>query len=195
MLVAMSTLAAACLAIGLFPAAWLPALTRAATDWSRLPALALAGPAEEAARSAWRVSLVALLLLALAGLLVAWRRGRLGSVQPAAPTWGCAYAHPTARMQYTGSSLAEQLVVRLGWFFFPRIQVEPPAGLFPRRASFGSQVPDTVLDLAILPALGSGVRGADRLRAQFGGRVQSKVLLVLLGVLGLLAWLAFGGPG
>jgi hypothetical protein len=97
-------------------------------------------------------------------------------------------------MQYTGSSLAEQLVVRFGWFFFPRIQVEPPAGLFPRRASFGSHVPDTVLDLAILPTLDSGVRGADRLRAQFGGRVQSKVLLVLLGILGLLAWLAFGGP-
>ncbi len=195
MLVAMGALAASCLSIGLLPAAWLPALTRAAGDWSRLPAAALGGPAQEAARSAWRVSLVALLLLALVGLLAAWRRVRLGSVQPSAPTWGCAYAHPTARMQYTGSSLAEQLVVRLGWFFFPRIQVEPPAGLFPRHASFGSQVPDTVLDLAILPALDSGVRGADRLRAQFGGRVQSKVMLVMLGVLGLLAWLALGGQG
>ena len=194
MLASMAALAAACFGIGLFPAAWLPALVRAAGDWSHLPAAALAGPAGEAAGSAWRVSLVALLLLGLAGLLVAWRRGRLGRVQPAAPTWGCGFATPTARMQYTGSSLAEQLVVRFGWFFFPRIQVEPPAGLFPRRASFGSHVPDTVLDLAILPTLDSGVRGADRLRAQFGGRVQSKVLLVLLGILGLLAWLAFGGP-
>jgi hypothetical protein len=55
-------------------------------------------------------------------------------------------------------------------------------------------VPDTILDLAILPVLRSGVQGTDRLRAQFGGRVQSKVLLVLLGILGLLVWLALGGP-
>jgi hypothetical protein len=141
------------------------------------------------------VSLVAGLLLLLVALLAAWRRGRLGNAQPAAPTWGCAFAAPTARMQYTGSSFAEQLVIRFGWFFFPRIQVDPPAGLFPRRASFGSNVPDTVLELAILPALDSGVRGTSRLRAQFGGRVQSKVLLLLLGVLGLLGWLALGGPG
>jgi hypothetical protein len=93
-------------------------------------------------------------------------------------------------MQYTGSSFAAQLVLRFGWVFFPRTRVEPPVGVFPRRAGFDSHMPDTVLDLAILPALGSGVRLADRLRAQFGGRVQAKVLLLLLGVLGLLAWLA-----
>jgi formate hydrogenlyase subunit 3/multisubunit Na+/H+ antiporter MnhD subunit len=195
MLAPMAALAAACLGIGLFPAAWLPGLSRAAADWSRLPLAALAPPAEAAGRSAWQVSLVAGLLMLLVALLAAWRRRRLGSTQPVAPTWGCGFPAPTARMQYTGSSFAEQLVVRFGWFFFPRIQVEPPAGLFPRRASFGSHVPDTVLDLAILPALASGVRATDRLRAQFGGRVQSKVLLLLLGVLGLLAWLALGGPG
>jgi hypothetical protein len=93
-------------------------------------------------------------------------------------------------MQYTGSSFAAHLVLRFGWVFFPRIRVEPPTGLFPRRATFDSHVPDTVLDLAIVPALDSGVRAADRLRTQFGGRVQSKVLLLLVGVLGLLTWLA-----
>ena len=78
MLVSMATLAAACLAIGLFPAAWLPGLARAAAGWSRLPprragppgrggrALGLAG--EPGARA---------LLLRLVGLLAAWRRGRL----------------------------------------------------------------------------------------------------------------------
>jgi hypothetical protein len=93
-------------------------------------------------------------------------------------------------MQYTGSSFAEQLVLRFGWVFFPHRRVEPPSGLFPRRASFDSHVPDTVLDLAVVPALASGVRMADRLRARFGGRVQSKVLLVLVGILCLLGWLA-----
>jgi hydrogenase-4 component B len=136
------------------------------------------------------VSLVALALLAGVGLLAWWRRWRLGGAQPTAPTWGCGFSRPSPRMQYTGSSFAEQLVLRFGWVFFPRTRVEPPVGVFPRRASFGSHMPDTILDLAILPALGSGVRVADRLRAQIGGRVQAKVLLVLIGVLGLLAWLA-----
>lgn len=190
MLVPMAVLALTCAAIGLYPTAWLPALTRAAAAWSGLPAAALAEPASVAAEGAWRISLVAVALLAGVGLLAAWRRRRLGVVRPTVPTWGCGYARPTPRMQYTGSSFAEQLVLRFGWVFFPRTGVEPPTGPFPRRAAYGSHVPDTVLDLAILPALGSGVRLAERLRARFGGRVQAKVLLVLLGVLGLLAWLA-----
>jgi formate hydrogenlyase subunit 3/multisubunit Na+/H+ antiporter MnhD subunit len=192
MLVPMAALALACAVIGLVPAIWLPPLTRAAGEWSSLPAEALAGPAAAAAHAAWRVSLIAAALLALVGALVLWRRWRLaihGPV-PTAPTWGCGFARPTARMQYTGSSFAEQLVLRFGWVFFPHTRVEPPTGVFPRRARFDSHMPDTVLDLAIVPALGSGVRLADRLRAHFGGRVQSKVTLVLLGLLGLLAWLA-----
>ncbi len=195
MLAPMGVLAVACAVIGLLPAAWLPGLVRAAVAWSGLPGPLLAGPAAEAARGAWKVSLVAAALLLGVALLAGWRRLRLGRSQPAAPTWGCGFARPSPRMQYTGSSFAEQLVLRFGWVFFPRTRVEPPTGLFPRRAAFGSHLPDTILDLGILPALGSAVRVTDRLRAQFGGRVQSKVFLVLVGVLGLLAWLALGGPG
>lgn len=185
----MAALATACLVIGLFPAAWLPGLTRAAGGWSGLGVGELAGPASEAARGGWRVSLIALVLLLLVGLLAWWRDRRLGRRQPTAPTWGCGYGRPTPRMQYTGSSFAAQLVLRFGWVFFPRIRVEPPVGVFPKRSAFDSHVPDTVLELAIVPALGSGVWAADRLRARFGGRVQGKVVLLLAGVLGLLAWL------
>jgi formate hydrogenlyase subunit 3/multisubunit Na+/H+ antiporter MnhD subunit len=192
MLVPMAALALACTAIGLFPVAWLPALARATAGWSGLPVEAIAGPAAEAAQAAWRISLIALSLLGVTGLLAWGRHLRLGRDQPTAPTWACAFSRPSPRMQYTGSSFADQLVLRFGWVFFPRTRVEPPTGFFPRSASFDSQMPDTVLDLAILPALGSSVRLADRLRAHFGGRVQSKVLLVLLGILGLLAWLALG---
>ena len=189
MLAPMGVLALACVVIGLAPAAWLPALTAAAGEWSGLP-LELAGPAGDAVRAAWRVSLVALLLLVLVGALVAARRWLLRGPQPVAPTWGCGYTQPTARMQYTGSSFAESLVLRFAWVFFPRKRVELPAGPFPPRASFDSHVPDTVLDLAILPVLAHGVRLADRLRSRFGGRVQSHVLLVLVGVLALIGWLA-----
>jgi formate hydrogenlyase subunit 3/multisubunit Na+/H+ antiporter MnhD subunit len=190
MLVPMGILAAICVVIGLFPAPWIPALARAAAGWSGLPAEALARPAAEAAASGWRVSLVALALLVLVTLLALWRRRRLGEAQPEAPTWGCGYAAPTARMQYTGSSFAELLVLRFRWVFFPKKQVHPPVGPFPRHAAFDSHMPDTILDGAIIPSLRHGAALADRLRARVGSRVQSKVLMLLFGVLGLLLWLA-----
>jgi hydrogenase-4 component B len=192
MLLPMAVLASACAVIGLFPAAWLPTLTRASAEWSGLPAAALAGPAAAAGEAAWRISLVAALLGGGVLLLVAWRRWRLGVIPATAPTWGCAYDRPTARMQYTGSSFAELLVLRFRYVFFPSKRVVPPTGLFPRAASFDSHVPDTILDVAILPTLGSATALADRLRARVGSRVQAKVLLVLGGALGLLGWLWLG---
>ncbi len=126
--------------------------------------------------------------MALALLL--WRRARLGGAQPAGPTWGCGYARATPRMQYTGSSFADALVLRFGWVFFPKTRVVVPTGPFPRRAAFDSSVPDTVLDVVILPASGRGARAAERVRAYFIGRVQFQALLVVLGLLTLLAWYA-----
>jgi hydrogenase-4 component B len=190
MLLPMAVLASACAVIGLVPAAWLPALTRAAAGWSGLAEASLSGPAALAAHAGWRITLVAMLLAGAVGLLVLWRRPRAGAIAPTAPTWGCGFAYPTPRMQYTGSSFAELLVLRFRWVFFPKKRVEPPAGLFPRHAAFDSHVPDTILDVAILPALRAATSLADRLRGRLGGRVQAKVLLVLTGVLGLLGWLA-----
>ncbi len=186
----MLILAAACFVIGLLPALWMPGLAGAAAAWSGLELEALAAAAGDAATGAWRISLVALVLGALAGALAIWHRARRGAEPPAVPTWGCGYARPTARMQYTGSSFAELLVLRFRWVFFPRKRVEPPVGPFPRHAAFDAHVPDTVLDVAILPALHRASALADRLRATLGSRVQAKVLLLLLGVAGLLVGFA-----
>lgn len=190
MLLPMAFLALTCAAIGLYPAAWLPALTRGAADWSGMAPESLAETAAWAGASATRISLVALLLLVAVGALLLWRRSRLRSAQPLAPTWGCGYARPTARMQYTGSSFADTLVLRFGWVFYPKTRVVLPAGPFPKRASFDSSVPDTVLDVVIVPASGRGTRAAERIRAHFIGRVQFQALLVVLGLLTLLAWFA-----
>jgi NADH:ubiquinone oxidoreductase subunit 5 (subunit L)/multisubunit Na+/H+ antiporter MnhA subunit len=190
MLAPMALLAAACVAIGLAPGALLPALARAAAAWSGLGAEALAGPAAEASRSATRLSLAAAALLALVGLLALLRRRLLPGPQPQAETWGCGYARPTPRMQYTGSSFAEMLTLRFGWALFPRARVVPPAGPFPRHASFSSSVPDAVLDVGLLPALAAAARALERVRIRLLGQVQFQALLLLLGLVGLLLWLA-----
>ena len=190
MLAPMGVLAVVCVAIGLFPFALVPALTSAAAEWARLPA----GLAEElAAGAVWnaaRISLVAAFLLVAIGALLLWRRSRLPGPQPLAPTWGCGFARPTPRMQYTASSFADALVLRFGWVFFPKTKVVLPAGPFPKRAAFDSSVPDTVLEVLIVPSLGSGTRAAEQIRAHFVGRVQFQALLVVLGLLTLLGWLA-----
>jgi hydrogenase-4 component B len=193
MLAPMLVLAAICVVIGLAPGAVLPWLARAAAHWSGLPAEALAGPAAEAGASATRVSGVAAALVGLVVALAAFRRRRLPAPQPRAETWGCAYARPTARMQYTASSFAEMLVVRFGWAFFPRARVVPPQGIFPRRASFEASVPDTVLDVGVAPAASFLARLAARARSPLLGSVQLQALLLVSGLVALLLWLALGG--
>ena len=189
MLAPMTALAACCVAIGLAPAAVLPALTRAAASWARLPASALAEPSRSAARSATALSAAAAVLVALGLAAWAWRGRRLRAATVAeSETWGCGYARPTARMQYTGASFAEMLTLRFGWAFFPRARVEPPRGPLPRRAAFGSHVPDTVLDVGLLPVLRGAARVAERARRLHRGQVQWQALLVALALVTLLAW-------
>jgi formate hydrogenlyase subunit 3/multisubunit Na+/H+ antiporter MnhD subunit len=190
MLAPMAVLAAVCVLIGLLPVALLPALSSAAAEWARLPAELVQDLAVGGVRSAARISLVAASLLLVVGALLLWRRSRLRAPQPVAPTWGCGFARPTARMQYTGSSFADSLVLRFGWVFFPKTRVVVPSGPFPRHAAFDSSVPDTVLDVVIVPACGRGARVAERVRAYFIGRVQFQALLVVLGLLTLLGWYA-----
>ncbi|HVI76302.1 MAG TPA: oxidoreductase, partial [Anaeromyxobacteraceae bacterium] len=125
--------------------------------------------------------------LAAAGLLGAWRRRRVRGA-PTAETWGCGYTRPTPRMQYTGSSFAEMLTLRFGWAFFPRARVDPPRGAFPHHAAFSSHVPDTVLDVALVPVLRSASWGAEHVRRLHRGQVQWQALLVGLALVTLLAW-------
>src|SRR5438309_2276169 len=72
------------------------------------------------------------------------------------PTWGCGYAAPTPRMQYTSSSFAQMLVALFAWALRPRLHKPAHLPLFPAEADFHSTVPDTVLEEAVLPAFRFG---------------------------------------
>ncbi len=189
MLVPMAILAAACAAIGLAPFAVLAPLRSAAAAWARLdPAL----PAEASARAgagAARISLAAALLVLLGGAAFALRRRRLAA-HPSArevETWGCGFAAPTARMQYTGSSFAELLLGRFSWAIFPRAAAPEIAGPFPRQASFHTRVPDTVLDFVLLPAARAYHWAAFQARLLYLRRIQFQILLILVTLVAVLA--------
>jgi formate hydrogenlyase subunit 3/multisubunit Na+/H+ antiporter MnhD subunit len=190
MIAPMAVLAAACVAIGLAPAAALPALTRAAAAWSRLDARVLALPAAAAAASALRISLVALALVLVAAAVWLLRRGRLAARPAAAPveTWGCGFSAPTARMQYTGSSFAEMIVGRFSWAILQRGAVHRPEGVFPKGAAFHTEVPDSVLDLALVPAARAYGWLTRRARELSLRRIQFQMLLVLATLVAILTW-------
>jgi hydrogenase-4 component B len=105
-------------------------------------------------------------------------------------TWGCGYAAPTERMQYTSSSFAQMLVRYFAWVLVPRIRKPKPRQLaiFPEKSGFHSEVPDAVLDRAVFPILSGGAWILSRLRVLQRGNVQAYLLYIFLALLVLLLW-------
>ena len=103
-------------------------------------------------------------------------------------TWGCGYAAPTSRMQYTSSSFAEMLVGLFGWVLRPRTHQPRDLPLFPQAADFHSEVPDTVLDELVLPTFRSGAWLFSLLRVFQQGNIQIYLLYIFVALIALLLW-------
>ena len=190
MLAPMGLLAVLCAAIGLFPFAVLPPLGAAAADWARVDPSLLAAASERAASGAAGVGAVAAALLLAAAALALLRRRRLAAHPALAPveTWGCGFAAPTARMQYTGSSFAALLLKRFSWAVPRRGEIPAPEGPFPRTERFRTEVPDAVLDLFLVPVARAYAWVAVSARLLYLRRIQFQMLLVLTALVALLAW-------
>ena len=185
----MLVLAAACVAIGLMPVVFWPAVARAVAEW----------------QPAWTETSVPLPLFALAGcnigfallgLLVAvllWRRVRRNGVSRAV-TWDCGYAAPTARMQYTTGSFAGIITGWFAWILRPERHARLPEGNFPTRASFSEHTPETVLEKVVEPAGAVVMVVSSAARRLQHGRIQSYILYLLIGLI-VLALLVFAGGG
>jgi formate hydrogenlyase subunit 3/multisubunit Na+/H+ antiporter MnhD subunit len=137
----LALLAAGCLGLALFPAEALSLAAPAIAEVARLPAARLqalvAGPSRSLALP---IRAAALALGAAAALLWLWRSRLLaGRRAPPAETWGCGFARPSSRMQYTGSAYSQLLLSGLvPRLLAPRIRVVPPRGVFPGRSSLAS---------------------------------------------------------
>jgi len=131
-------LAALCLAAALLPGALLSTMAPLVAG---LAGADIALVAATASSLAPLVTCNAVLLgvLAIVGLLLSQRvRGAARD-----DTWGCGYAAPGPRMQYTARSFSEILVDRLlPRMLRSRAEARPPAGLFPAVASWSSQSTD-----------------------------------------------------
>jgi len=184
----MLVLAAACVAIGLAPAAFWPALMRAAAAWDpawRDAAAPVSLPVLGAANAI-------LAVLAVAGAVLLWRVTLRRGLRRA-PTWDCGYAAPTARMQYTAGSFAGIIVEWFAWILRPRRHDHPPEGLFPGAAASEEHTPEVVLEEVITPAGSLVMRIALAARRLQHGRVQAYLLYVIAGLIAVAALALAGG--
>ncbi len=127
----------------------------------------------------------------VAGLWLGWSvlSSRLRSnVVEHGPTWGCGYTAPNTRMQYTSSSFAQMLVDLFGWALRPRTHRPPRLSLFPQKTDFRCDVPDAVLDEAMLPTFHFVARLFTWLRFLQQGNIQIYLLYIFLVLVALLLW-------
>jgi len=182
----MVVLALACVAIGLAPGLFWPAMARAVSAWN--PAWGeVSAPGSLGTLGTFHVALA---LLGVLGAILLWQRTRQTGVRRAL-TWDCGYAAPTARMQYTAGSFASIITEWSAWILCPQRHEHRPAESFPVHAGFEEHTPETVLEHVIEPASGIVMQCADAARRLQHGRLQSYLLylvagLVILGVIVLL---------
>jgi hydrogenase-4 component B len=187
MRVPMLILGGCCVAIGLAPALFWPALAKAIAVWQ--PAW------PEGAAPAPLLTLGTVhIVLAVAGTLAAvalWGRVKANGVVRAG-TWDCGYALPTARMQYTAGSFAGIITGWFAWILRPQRHSHGPRDFFPAHASSEEHTPETVLEFVVEPAGGVAMWLASNARRLQHGRLQAYILYLLIGLIALIA-LALAG--
>jgi formate hydrogenlyase subunit 3/multisubunit Na+/H+ antiporter MnhD subunit len=128
--------------------------------------------------------------IALAGttaVLLLLVRGR----RAADDTWGCGYAAPTSRMQYTGRSFAEIMAEHLlPPMLRTRVTVKPPRGIFAEPAQMSSDSTDPVTRSVYEPFLGTWARRFARLRWLQQGSLHIYLVYILAAVTCVLGWVS-----
>jgi len=185
---AMLVLAGACVATGLAPVLFWPALARAVGAWN--PAWAgVATPAPLFVLSAAQVTLA---VLAAGAAWWLWHRVQRGGLVRA-PTWDCGYVAPTARMQYTAGSFAGIITEWFAWILRPVRHEHRPLETFPTAASFAEHTPETVLEHVVEPAGGVVMQLSLATRRLQHGRLQSYLLYLVIGLAALAIIVMTGG--
>lgn len=165
---AMAILSLFCILIGVFPSLWVPLVRSATGELANVPAGEISARMEGVLSPALRLSAMTGLFVAAAGGLFAVRRWLLtraarrdAGVAPMVATWGCGYARPTPRMQYTAASFASLLVATFRSLLWPERTLMAPAGSFPSAGHVESSAPDIAEHELFRPIF----RGAARLFA------------------------------
>ena len=188
MLGPMLVLSGCCVAIGLGPTLVAPLLNQSIAVWANQAepsAISLQSVAPLGAIQTSAIVLVVALVIGAAWLSRRIQARSLGWTE----TWGCGYTAPTARMQYTASSIAQFLVELLAWPLQLKVERPQLKGFFPSIAAFRSHVPEVVLENAVLPVVHRLGRWLYAFRIVQQGSVQLYILYIfVMLVFLLLVW-------
>jgi len=176
--------AALCVGIGMAPNVVMRVVTPAASSLT-----ASASPDPMVMPMLDSITRVALALVAVATSLFIVRRLLLRNrLVTESATWGCGYARPTARMQYTSASFVAPAL----FVFRPLVAAQSkgklPTKFFEQAGAYDETYADIVSDRGLLPAAARFVRGAQRLRVLQHGRVQLYLVYVMATLIGMLVW-------
>ncbi len=183
MRVPMATAAVLCLGIALFPAGGLALVA---------PAVSVLGVRASAAPSLGllpNLTVVFGVFLLLVGSLVLLRRRLLrGRTVAENVTWGCAYPHPSARVQYSAPSFSDPVL----WPFVQLLQFhrtgQAPEGIFPSPTTCESRVGDMAGERVLVPAWRRFLHSVQRLKVVQHGRMQLYLVYVLCTLVALVVW-------
>jgi hydrogenase-4 component B len=182
-------LASGCAAIGLFAPAVVGTLESVLESITGRPPGIVSVNLAAATAPLMLVSIGALAFMLLVAMLVIVQRGLLANrpVQEST-TWGCGYAEPTSRMQYTASSFAQPLTDLFRPLLGTRKQAVPPDGLFPAGAAIRTETPDLSREEMYRPMFERGEAWLSQLRWLQHGNVQLYILYIAATLFALLVW-------
>lgn len=172
-----------CLAIGLWPAGAVRIVAPAAVFLGKMSgAIPDAGPLS----AITRVGAMLLALVLLLGLirLALLRRREVSR----AATWGCGYAAPSPRMQYTAASFAQPILALFAPVIHSRVDEQGPDGYFPAKAHYEEHLGDMAGERLLLPATRLVLRALSRLHAIQQGRLQLYLVYIAVTLVVLLIW-------
>jgi hypothetical protein len=134
----------------------------------------------------------ALWAVALFGLIAAhaYRRAPLAT---RSETWGCGYAAPSARMQYSARSFSEFMSRLLPRALRAEVEIQPPVAPFPERTRWSSRSDDPLTRRVFEPFFSRWADRFTRLRWLQQGVLHVYLLYILSTALVALGWVSLSG--
>jgi len=182
-------LAAGCAGIGLFAPMVIGGLQKVLTTITARPPELVGITLAAATASLTFVIIGAATFLLLVAMLILVRRGLLANRRvEESVTWGCGYAQPTTRIQYTASSFAQPLTDLFRSLLGTKKKISAPRGLFPTEAALKTETPDLSREEMYRPMFERGEAWLSQLRWLQHGNVQLYILYIAATLMVLLVW-------
>ncbi len=179
-----------CAVVGIWPAGALRLIAPAVQMFTH------AAATTETLESLTAITRIASVLAGLVIVLVLARKVLLrGREVSQAPTWGCGYALPTPRMQYSAASFVEPLLRPFMALIPIRVRRDGPNGFFPVKATYEERLGDAAGERVLAPASRAFIQALSRVRIIQQGRIQLYLVYIAATLVILLVWQLAGVTG